>query len=407
MLSNNLRIICENNVSKKKNMFKLSHEYHDLCPFEKKYIISYITYLKDETNKDRLVYSARSLDVAQTWYDKESTRICEIKNNKIINDKELIRYNNISHNLTLFNNNNNIIGYGGVFSQHNNSKNKKGIFSFKYNNDKISNIRETVVKKNTIKCNYDTAFDSNICCVKYNNKFYLYTRYNKATGIRKTQLLISDKFDCDFKSKSVVYFNDPTVLTYMQNIYIENDIFIGIFRIYRKKNSNSHSIYDSDTKIKYILAHSFDGINFIIDNEDFIDGVKKKYYIISTNYKKNGNKKNFFFSIGSMLSTKKKFSNIIKEYEIRDGGYINYETKINSEEGELFMEIQNDKKTILLNYIINNDGYINLFFIDKDKNEILKKNILIKDHTNNRLDLPANCKFIKIKFYKSKIYQIL
>ena len=41
-----------------------------------------------------------------TWYEDETTRICELSNNKIVNDKELIRNNNMSHNLTLFNDNN-------------------------------------------------------------------------------------------------------------------------------------------------------------------------------------------------------------------------------------------------------------------------------------------------------------
>ena len=100
-------------------------------------------------------------------------------------------------------------------------------------------------------------------------------------------------------------------------------------------------------------------------------------------------------------------STIIREYEIRDGGYIYYEPEINSNESEIYLQVLNNKNTILLNYIINEDGYINIFFIDENEKEISKKELIIKDHTNNRLDLPENCKFINIKFSKAKIYQIL
>ena len=403
MLSNNLIIKTKTNILISKNSFKLINEYNKLCKYNNAFIIAYSTYFKDEYNKDRLVYSARlGNSKFITLYDKESTRICEIKDNKIINDKELIRHNNMSHNLTLFNTENNIIGYGGVYSNSKDSKNNKGIFSLKYDNDKISNIKLTISKGMTAKCNYNTAFDSNISILKYNNKFYLYTRYNQCAGIRKTQLLISDTFDSNFRFKNIIKINDPSVLTYMQHIFIENNIFIGIFRIYRKKTMASHHIYNPDTKITYAITHSFDGINFILDNEEFIPNYSI-YDFMSTNYKKNGNKKNFFSTSTNPYST----NNTIKEYEIRDGGYIYIEPAINSNESEIDLQIINNKNTILLNYTIHNEGYIHIAFLDEDQKTISKKQLLIKDHTNNRLDLPTNCKFINIKFKKSKIYQIL
>ena len=124
---------------------------------------------------------------------------------------------------------------------------------------------------------------------------------------------------------------------------------------------------------------------------------------MSTNYKKNGNKKNFFSTSTNLYST----NNTIKEYEIRDGGYIYIEPAINSNESEIDLQIINNKNTILLNYTIHNEGYIHIAFLDEDQKTISKKQLLIKDHTNNRLDLPTNCKFININFKKSKIYQIL
>jgi len=405
MLSNNLKIIRNNNCSFKKNLFKLVNKYTIHYENNSKYHIAYITYLKDKNGKDKLIYSHRTDRAAiTTWYDLETTRICEIKDNKIIDDKELIRHNNMSHNLTLFNNDNNIIGYGGVCTSSHTSKNNKGIFYFTFDNYQISNIKLVIPKTISIATNYATAFDSNICVLTYNNKVYAYTRYNQQQGIRRTQLFISDKFDSGFKSKGIVVFNDPTVFTYMQNIYIENDIFIGIFRIYRKKYLNSHTVYDCNTKISYLLAHSFDGINFIIDNENFIPSFSI-YDLLSTNYKKNQNKKSFFFSNISPPNMQK--NNTIKEYEIRDGGYIYIEPAINSNESEIDLQVLNNKNTILLNYTIDNEGYIHIAFLDEHQKTISKKQLLIKDHTNNRLDLPTNCKFINIKFKKSKIYQIL
>ena len=100
-------------------------------------------------------------------------------------------------------------------------------------------------------------------------------------------------------------------------------------------------------------------------------------------------------------------NNTIKEYEIRDGGYINIEAEVNSNESEFNLQVLNNKNTILLNYTINNEGYIHLVFLDENQQTISKKQLFIKDHTNNRLDLPTNCKIINIKFKKSKIYQIL
>ena len=100
-------------------------------------------------------------------------------------------------------------------------------------------------------------------------------------------------------------------------------------------------------------------------------------------------------------------NNTIKEYEIRDGGYIYIEPEINSNESEIDLQVLNNKNAILLNYIIDNEGYIHISFLDEHQKIISKKQLLIKDHTNNRLDLPTNCKFINIKFKKSKIYQLL
>ena len=102
-----------------------------------------------------------------------------------------------------------------------------------------------------------------------------------------------------------------------------------------------------------------------------------------------------------------KNTNIIKEYEIRDGGYVYYENETNSDESNIYLQVLNNKNTILLNYTINENGYINIYFLDEDKKEISKKKVLIKDNTNNIIDLPENSKFLNIKFKKSKIYQIL
>ena len=403
MLSPNLTIIKRNNISNSKNSFKVVREYTDLCKYKKEFNVSYATYFKDNHGKDRLVYSARiDKSMITTWYDMEMTRICDISNNKIVNDKELISHNNISHNLSLFDIDNQIIGYGGCYSIGRNSNNKKGIFSFNFQDDNISNIKITISKDISKKTNYSTAFDSNICCLKYNNKYYLYTRYNEGVGRRKTQLFVSDKFDSNFKYTNVVKFNDPTVFTYAQNIFVENNIFIGLFRIYRKKKSDgSHDIYNNGSTINYLIAHSFDGLNFILDNEDFIPNYSIHHYM-ALNYKRNGNKKNFFLTSGAKTEL-----NIIKEYEVRDGGYINYQTEINIKPGEIVMQVLNNKNTILLNYTINEGGYINIFFIDENNNEISKKELFIKDHTNNIIDIPNNCTYISIKFNKSKIYQIL
>jgi len=405
MLSNNLKIIRKNNCDLKKNIFKLVNNYTLNYKNNSNYHVAYINYIKDKNDKDKLIYSYRKdKGVIQTWYESETTRICEIKDNKIINDEELIRHNNMSHNLTIFNNGNNIIGYGGVCTQSHSSKNNHGIFYFTLDNYKISNIKLVIPRTISTPTNYATAFDSNISVLTYNNKVFVYTRYNQRQGIRRTQLFISDKFDSGFKCKGLLVFNDPSVSTYMQNIFIENNIFIGVFRIYRKKNLNSHSVYDSSTKINYLLAHSFDGMNFIIDNEDFIPQFSM-YDLLSSNYKKNKNKKSFFFS--NISPPQMMQNNTIKEYEIRDGGYIYIEPEINSNESEIDLQVLNNKNAILLNYIIDNEGYIHISFLDEHQKTISKKQLLIKDHTNNRLDLPTNCKFINIKFKKSKIYQLL
>lgn len=404
MLSNKLKLIKKNNCSLKNSLFVLINKYNDLIGKEKLFNIGYNSYIKDKHGKDRLVYSARiGKSMVTTWYDNEMTRICDISNNKIINDKQLIVHNNICHNLSLFNDTNNIIGYGGVYATSRNSTNQQGIFSFKYNNDEISNIKLTIPKNISAKTNFETAFDSNICYLKYNNKFYVYSRYNQGVGIRKTQLFVSDKFDSGFKFKSIIKFNDPSIYTYMQTIFIENDIFIGIFRTYRKKKLNFHTIHNSDTTISYIISHSFDGINFVIDSENFIPNFNSND-LISNNYKKRKDKKSFFFSNIGIPPNK---TNIIKEYEIRDGGYIYYENETNSDESEIYLQLLNNKNTILLNYTINENGYINIYFLDEDKKEISKKELLIKDYTNNIINLPTNCKFVNIKFNKSKIYQIL
>ena len=257
MLSNELKLIKKNNCYLKKSLFVLINKYNDLIDKEKIFNIGYTSYIKDKHGKDRLVYSARiGKSMVTTWYNTEMTRICDISNNKIINDKQLIVHNNICHNLSLFNytNNdtNNIIGYGGVYAKSRNSKNQEGIFSLNFKNDSITNIKVTIPKNISAKTNFETAFDSNICCLKYNNKFYVYSRYNQGVGIRKTQLFVSDKFDSGFKFKSIIKFNDTSIYTYMQTIFIENDIFIGIFRTYRKKNLNFHAIHNSDTTISYI-----------------------------------------------------------------------------------------------------------------------------------------------------------
>ena len=64
-------------------------------------------------------------------------------------------------------------------------------------------------------------------------------------------------------------------------------------------------------------------------------------FIFSTNYKKNKNKKSFFCS--SCLPPPSNNSTIIKEYEIRDGGYIYYEPEINSNESEIYLQVLNNK----------------------------------------------------------------
>ena len=97
MLSNNLKINSMCNILITRNSFKLINKYHELCKHNNLFTAVYSTYCKD-----KLVYSARLAEGRlTTLYDKESTRICEIKDNKIINvlewnnsEKKLIAKNN-------------------------------------------------------------------------------------------------------------------------------------------------------------------------------------------------------------------------------------------------------------------------------------------------------------------------
>ena len=405
MISNHFKIITSENCIINKNFFIKKHIFNDLVKYKNTFSISYISYIKDEKSCDRLIYSMRKNKAMETtWYDLEQTNICKITDNSITDNKELINHNNISHNLSLSNCDNKIIGYGGVYSTvfSRNSKNQQGLFSFIFSENTISKIKLTIPEKLSIKTNYVTTFDSNVTFFKHNDLFYLYTRYNQNIGVRKTQLFTSKEYDNNFKARGIISFNKPTVFSYMQNIFIENGIFIGIFRIYKKKNFSSHHIYNSNTKINYLLAHSFNGIDFIIDNEYFLEDINI-YDIISSNHRKYDNKKSFFFSC-----TRGKEQNIIKEYEIRNGGYINYKPICNSNECKLYLKIQDDnKENILLNYIIDNEGFINIFFIDKNDNILSKKEIKNKNSTNNKIKITKNSVKINIIFYKSKIYQIL
>lgn len=405
MISKYFKIMKVENCDVNKNFFKKKNIYNDLIKYKNNFSVCYISYIKDENSDDRLVYSMRKNEaMLTTWYNLEQTNICKITENSITDNKELINHNNISHNLSLCNIDNKIIGYGGVYSTalSRNSKNQQGIFSFLFSKEDITKIKLTIPKNITIKTTYVTAFDSNVTFLKHNDLFYLYTRYNQTNGVRKTQLLTSKEYDNNFKVEGIVSFNDPTVFSYMQNIFVENGIFIGIFRIYRKKNFNTHHIYNNSTKINYLVAHSFNGLDFIIDNENFLEDINI-YDMISSNHKKYENKKSFFFS-----RTYGKDQNIIKEYEIRKGGYINYKPICNSNECKLYLEIQDDnKENILLNYIIDNEGFINIFFIDKNDNILSKKEIKNKNSTNNKIKITKNSVKINIIFYKSKIYQIL
>ena len=399
MISNNLIIIGKHNINLKKKKFKLEKK---IKINNDNNHISYSNYLPKD---NKIIYSFRK-KTPVTNYKKEETYICDISNNDLINHKLLFKINNISHNFSIKKIDNEYVGIGGVYGLPNTCQNCENQFGIKIvklkdlsllNND--TKFTDVISYKLNFQKKYKTAFDSNISILKYNNKYYIYTRYNENKGIRKTQIFISDYIEKNYKYYNIVKFNENNIFTYTQNIFIENNIFIGIFRYYSNKNKNKkhiHNLYQNK-EIGILISHSFDGINFIIDNKKIFDDFDIKDILVN-NYKEENNF-NYFFT--NNLS-----KNIFSKYKIRKGGYISFEQEDNNKESQLIVEIKNNLKSILLNYKILDNGFCNLIFKNLN-NELLEEKKLKGDYTDFILNLPKNTSTIEINCRNTEIYQIL
>ena len=384
MLSINLKILKTVNTSKIHNNFNLVQKY-DLSL--NKNNISYSNYLPTINS---IVYSNRDpKDV--TCFANESTHIFNISKNQ---NKMLFKLNNISHNLAIFNFDNNFIGFGGVYSTSHKSKNNFGIYFLKFDtNLNILEQKPVINKKISRKTGYSTTFDSNISCLKYQDKYYLYTRFNEGVGKRRTQIFISDQIDNNYSYFNTVNFDQPNIYSYTQNIFIENGIFIGYFRFYTIKKTNKHDIYSQHIGI--LIAYSFDGVNFIVDNKTIFDDYNQFDLIVNNVEQKTDT--NFIFKNNLR---NKKFS----KYKIRKGGYTSFISENENVESLLSLEI-NDIKHLLLNYTINNEGFIKIEYLDQDKTVV--DNIELEgDKTNFSINIPE-CNIMEITFFKAIIYQIL
>ena len=401
MLSNNIKLINLKNIKIKKNNFEKICIYDCLNKFKDKFTISYSNY---KPELDKIIYSYREvLPKNHKWptdYSKEMTYICDIKDDKLINNKSLFKINNISHNYSITKIDNNYIGIGGVYgiSTKHNCKNQNGIFYILKNNinDLIlplsKNKFNILINKNlTFKQNFIKCFDSNISIIKFNNNYLLYVRHNEGSGKRNTQIFISKYIDKNYTKFNIVKF-DKKLYTYCQFLFVENNIIIGIYRVYNSILNNSHRLYNKNPRI--ILTYSYDMVNFKI-----LYTISEDYYdFITNNYKKEGNYNIFY--------TNNIKNNIFTKYKIRSGGYINYEQDNIKEESEIKLEILNNINKILINYTIKKDGYIKLYFNDNN-NELKEEKQLEGDCTDFNINIKKNYKYIKILLFNSFIYQIL
>lgn len=390
MLSNNFKIIDENNIKININIFEELQTYKVNNNSIKH--ISYSNYLPD---KEKIIFSHRL--TKRSKYNLEETKIGDLKDGNIENIKNLLKINNISHNLSIFKFEDKYIGFGGVYCRNkcSKSKNQQGLFTLLFDKDlKLINNYKLVITPKMAKSTplNHFMFDSNISFLKYKNKYYLYVRFNRNPGFRETQIFISDKPDKDYKYFNLVNLNENNIYNYTQNIFIENNIFIGIFRYYI---NNSCDIYKK--KIGILQAHSFDGFNFTIDNKKIFEN-KDNFDLFVNNYKIK-NSFNYFFK-NNLL--KKNFT----KFRIRRGGYINYEPSDKTIETKINIEIIKKINTILINYKIDENGYIKLYFYNQN-NELVNNLDLEGDRIAHKIDIKNEYKFIKFLFLNSNIYQIL
>ena len=244
-------------------------------------ILSYGSFI----DKDKIIASKRI--VGKTNYASEISVVINLTKQYANNCRKLLQLNTISHNLTIaYTSDNKRIGIGGVYSiSHKHGKYNKGIYLFQFKEGrKIKDIKLLITKELSLKQNYVTAFDSqaSFCYNPKKKEYYLYHRYNEATGKRRCQVFISKKYNKDYKKGILVnLIGKSNIFIYHQYVYFENNQFIGIFKYYIGINV-------SPKNRKYLKATSNDGINFKINNMDFL-GLKDNQYICQNHEKKSDN----------------------------------------------------------------------------------------------------------------------
>lgn len=116
-----------------------------------------------------------------------------------------------------------------------------------------------------------TKFDSQSSLVFINDIFYLYTRFNVKSGIRKTQVFISEKNPSEdinsIKWEKSVLLELP-FNTYTSNIFVYKNKIHGLFMSYNGLSDCPYKI----SRISYGISE--DGVNFkIVNNSLFKDNI--------------------------------------------------------------------------------------------------------------------------------------
>lgn len=231
----------------------------------------------------------------KTDYSSEITKTIKLTGNyqKKIND--IFNIGTISHNLTIaYTSDQKLIGVGGVCTTSCNAgKYNKGIYliEFKDNELKINKISLLINREMSLKQDYGTHFDSqpSFFYNPNNKKYFLYTRYNEKRGSRKCQVFTSNNYNCNFEKGILINFiGENNIYIYNQYVYLQNNQFVGLFKYYIGLSKQPRNR-------KYLKATSKDGINFKIEDMNFLNLKDDEY--ICQNHEKIADNKNIFYII--------------------------------------------------------------------------------------------------------------
>jgi hypothetical protein len=113
--------------------------------------------------------------------------------------------------------------------------------------------------------NFRNQFELPFNVICFNNKKFIYTRFNKSRGIRQQLIFISDDNSWNFNRNNIVNLESKSGMTndtiYCCKIILKNNKLYGVFYGYDFEINNS-DYWKTRNKEIMILTESTDGINF-------------------------------------------------------------------------------------------------------------------------------------------------